>query len=416
MPKKEIKIEEKEKIAFGKVINLFGPTESASKENFGRTDVGTPKFVFESIGGSDKFIKFGPNNDFPQEILRLLQNADAVHTAIIMKKVSMVASLGWTDIPALTEFIKNEYSKDDLNKIAKEVAFNAIVFGGFYLNLVWDDSGESIARIKSVPYEKVRVAIKEDESDDDCEDGYFISRDWLNKRKKENEPYYITAFDGRKTVEALEKRKLMPSQLLFVRLNPMGLDYYTLPTYQPVLSILKLSFEAWNYQLKSAQRSYQPNLIVTIPNVPPPLEREKIANDFKDKAGTDTAGDTVVLFGEDKDKLPEFTILQPSTNDQKFKDIFDKIDERVMAADSCNNIVAGIATEGKLGSSSEVLEQYQQYQLTVIGPLQKEIEDTFNKIAELNGLPKEMKLKNYFDYLKENINPQVKTVMHVIKK
>lgn len=390
----------------------FKVTETFSLfNNFNRTEAGTPRFS-ESIG-RDKWISFGAKNDFPQELLRLLQNADALHTNIINKKIDMVASLGWAEVPALTEFIANEYSRDNLNRVAKEVAFNAIVFGGYYLNLVWDDEGQTIARIKSIPYEKVRIAVRTEE-DDEQEPGFYISRDWTKAKKKENEPYHITAFDARKTPEALNKRKAFPSQLLFVRLNPCGLEFYTLPTYHSALIPIKTSYEAWNYQLKSAQRSYQPNLLVAIPNTPSVPQQEQVIEMFKNKGGTDTAGDTVVLFGADKEI--KFEVLNPSTNDQKYMELIEKINEEVYIGNQCNSVVAGVAVSGKLGSSSEVLEQYQAYQVTTIAPIQKEIESTFNEIALINGLPKEMKLNNFYTYLEEQIKPKIQNVMHHIRK
>lgn len=372
-------------------------------EKFGRKEVGTPQ-VQESFdkGG---WIKFGNKNDFPQELLRLYQNSSGLHSRLIDKKVDMTTGLGFKEIIDLKalEFINNEYGDTDLNEIADECDFDLWMFGGYYLNIVWDaDEANSIAKIYRIPYEKVRC---QNPDQFGCVNGYYISRDWIKHTKPENKPEYYVAFDESNHPAALERRKACPSQILFVRVNKGGMEYYTLPSYQTEVNNIKLAYEISTYQLKSAQNSYMPSLIVTIPSVPPPAERERIQDDIKARSGTDNAGETVVLFGQDKEKLPIFTILQPSTNDQKFKDSVDVMRESIYIVHQANNVIAGIAVGGKLANTSEVKEQYALFQATVIAKAQKNLERTFNKLARINGVTTKLEFNNYLDYLNENLNP-----------
>ena len=126
---------------------------------------------------------------------------------------------------------------------------------------------------------------------------------------------------------------------------------------------------------------------------------------FRDRGrgGSDEAGDTVVLFGEDAASLPTFEVVQPSNADKKYLELIDKTNTQIYIANNTNNVVANVAIEGKLSNASEVLEQYQMHQLFVIAPYQKKIQDTFNKICAINNLPEEMKLKNYINYIQQGL-------------
>jgi hypothetical protein len=377
------------------------------KQVFAKGEVGTPK-IEETFGKQD-WIGFGVNNDYPNTLIDVFQNADGLHAALIKRKADMIGGLGWQENPALDSFIKNEYSKEDLNEVAYKVAYDIVLFGGYYLNVVWDVEGKSIAKISRIPYEKVRC--QKPYREDGEVSNYYISRDWTKVKnancKAEYKPYLIPVFDSSDTKDALENRINQPSQLLFVRLFECGMDFYTLSPYHSNLGWLKTSIEISNYHYKSAINSYMPNLIVSVPTLPLPEEQQDEANKIKARSGAETAGETVVLFADGKDNLPSFQLLQPSTADQKYKDVNDIINEKIYTSHNANNIIAGISVSGKLGSSSEISDAYKFFQKTVIAPMQKQIEKTFNKLAAINGLPMDMKLNNYLTYLLEDENTPV---------
>lgn len=355
---------------------------------FNRTE--TSEINMDEFWGREKWIAFGKKNDLPQELIRLYQNCDGLHSALVKRKADMIAGNGFVDNQVLNDFFKNQYSKEELEKVAYKMAFDVVLFGGFYLNIVWDANGKKLARIEHIPFEKVRIAKPEDEIS--CEiNGFYISRDWIKWRKEENTPRYITAFDK----DDEQKRIEFPSQLLYVKVYTPGMDYYTIPSYSPGINYLKLSYEISTFHLKSVQNGYMPGLIVTIPHVPPAEEREKMSAEIKMRSGTDEAGKTVVVYGENKDNLPQFTVMNPVTSDQKFKDLMIQLNENIYVMHNANNVIAGIAVSGKLANTAEVKEQFSIFQKTVISPLQTLIENTFTELAKINGYNEPVKLKEY---------------------
>jgi hypothetical protein len=366
----------------------FAISNNFSLFEFGRNEIGTPRI--EELWGRDPWIKFGINNDYPQELIRLYQNADGLHAALVKRKTDMIAGMGFEENATLAEFIKNSYSKEDLEKVAYKIAFDIVLFGGYYLNVIWSLDRKSIAKINHIPFEKVRVAKPEDEYS--CEiNGYYISRDWLKPKREENKPHYICAFDS----ENEEIKAQHPSQLLFVKVYTPGMEYYCLPSYAPITNYLKLSYEISAFHLKSCQNAYLPGMIISIPHVPNPIEREKMSQEIKARSGTDQAGQTVVLYGESPEKMPKFEIINPIATDNKFKDLAIQLNENIYVGHNANNVIAGVAVAGKLGNTSEVKEQFAIFQKTVITPLQNNIEKTFNELAKINGLSGDLKLKEY---------------------
>ncbi len=352
---------------------------------FGRTSVGTPD-VSEYFTTS-KWINFGEDNLYPQELIRLYQNASTMHKQLVDRKVDMVAGLGWTNE---TPFILNEFSDDSLNIIVKKVAFDQVIFNGFYLEVIFDKSGKSIAQIEHIPYEKMRVAKYDCEKEGELE-GFYFSKDWTKKNRKENKPEFLPKYNP-----DLDTREY-PNQVMFFRTYTPGMDYYSLPSYSASINWLKLDYEISTYHLKNVQNGLMPGMIIVNKSgIPTAQEREEIYRETKASlAGSDNAGDFIMVYAETPDKAPEFIPIELNSSDQRFKDLMVQIDNTIKYAHNFTDAIAGIATSGKLGTSQEITEQLQYMQSTVISPIQKHIEMAFTKIAKINGDETELKLNKY---------------------
>lgn len=357
---------------------------------FGRTEIGTP--VISEYFNSNPWINFGINNDFPQEITRLYQNSSILHSTLIDRKVDMVAGSGFN---IQNNFVLNIYAKDNLNIIAKKCTYDKVLFNGFYLNIIWSKDGKSIAQIEHIPYEKIRIAKfdADKERNPDKIDGYYFSKDWSKKRRKENEPLFYADFNP-------ELSNKYPSQILFIKTYSPGLDYYTLPSYNSALNALKLDYEISTYHLKNVQNGLMPGMIIVNKSgIPTAEERAQLYAETKASlAGSDNAGDFIMVYAETPEKAPEFIPVQLNSSDQRFKDLRDQLNNDIMIAHKFTNAIAGIETAGKLGSSQEITEQLMYIQNTVISPIQKELEDTFNMLAKINKITDIIQFNKYVIY------------------
>lgn len=384
---------------------------------FGRTETGTP--LVNEYFGSNKWINFGVNNDFPQEIIRLYQNASILHSTLIDRKVDMIAGSGFENkIP----FIDNEYSREDLNKIVRKIAYDVVLFSGYYLNIIWSTDGKTISQIEHLPYQKMRVAKYDCDSKNNSNqlEGYYFSKDWLRYRRSENTPLFIPDFYQNFNELGITNEEFniqYPSQVMFIREYSPDLDYYTLPSYNSALNALKLDYEISTYHLKNVQNGLMPGMIIVNKSgIPTAEEREQIYSETKRRlSGADNAGDFIMVYAESAERAPEFIPVQLNSSDQRFKDLREQLDSQIMIAHKFTNAIAGIETAGKLGNSQEITEQLQYIQNTVITPLQKGIESTFNEIAKINGVTEEIKLVKYKIFDTETVQTSMEQDKEITK-
>lgn len=367
------------------------PAENINFFKFGRYEVGTP--IVKEHFGKNKWIEYGVKNDYPQELIRLYQNSSSLHSKLIKRTADMIAGNGFNPVAGLKEFMDNKFSKEKLDKIAYKCALDLVLFGAYYLKVIWNQEGK-IAQIEHQPLEKVRI---EKPWEDSCEiKGFYISADWKLFRKEEYKPIYINAFNP-------EDFKNSPEQLFYVKQYCPGMDYYTLPSYSSAINWIKLDYEISTFHLKNVQNGLMPGMIIiNKQGIPPAHIREAEYNELKKRySGSDNAGDFIMVYAESPDKAPEIKPIELNGTDKRFDTLMTQIDTKIKLAHGYTSALAGIDISGKLGSKNEIQEQLEYFQITTVKPLQKIVEDSFNELAVVNGLPEQFELKEY-KMFKEN--------------
>lgn len=367
---------------------------------------GTPQV--NEIFGSQDWIKFGDDNLWPQELIRLYQNSSPLHSGLIKKKVDMMVGLGFNPTAGLEPFLGNEYSKDDLNTIIYKCGFDLVIHGGFYLNVIWSKGGKQIAQLEHVSYEKVRCQKPDEETE--VVENYYISKDWSRTRRTENTPKIIHRFCPEHSTE-------FPSQLLSVMTYTPGIEYYSLPDYMAVINWLKLDYEIGVFHLKSVQNGFMPGMIIiNKAGVPPAEEREKIYKDLKERyAGAKNAGDFIMVFAENDASKPEFQPIQLNNSDEKFINLMIQMNQEILIGHGATSPVAGIETSGKLGSADEIKDAYMIFQKTKIAQFQEIVERAINKLAKINGYTEKLTLVVY-SIFPEDIKPVPEMLQQLFKQ
>lgn len=348
--------------------------------------------------GRKEWISYGEDNLYPNYLVELL-NSSSDHNAIIKRKVDMAVGNGFVKTPELEKFLLNEYGKKDMDSIVYRLGYDLLLYGAFSYLVTWSNDGESIARVTYMPLSKVRIA-RDVEQKDDPErfkrqeagvEFYYISEDWGNTRKSNNKPRLIQGFS--------EEFNDVKTQLVYVTEYRPSYEYYTLPDYISGIDWIELDKEVGNYHLNSVQNGFTPSMIISFNGgIPTAEEQEYIAKNIKKEyAGTDNASKVFITFSEGGDKKPDFTPVQLNDSDERFILLNEQISTKIMTAHRANPIVSGIQTAGKLGSTDEVFEQEELFMNNVIKQKQHIIENSFNKLTKINGLPN----VELFDIVKE---------------
>ncbi len=358
--------------------------------SFERGVTKTPRFQ-ETWRGGKPWIYQGVDNCYSNEMLRLYQDASGLHTGIIDKKAAMTAGIGFKMdglSPSAINFIKNKFANEDLNTHAFKCAYDYWIQGGFFLKINWSKTRESIARIEHIPYEKMRIAKP---CIGDETEFFYMSRDWENQRRQDNEPIKVQGFS------MIEKDE--PVQYLFVKRYSPGAEYYATPQYTAVMNWIKLEYEIGVYHLKNIQNNLNSGIIIINKSGLPPTreQREQLYQEIKSRyAGADHSGDILMLFAENKDKAPEIIPMPNNGSDQRFETLINQINQKLILGHQVSSVVAGLETSGKLGNGrDEIEESYNAVQNCSINPAQRIIEATFQKLADINGITDKLELNTF---------------------
>jgi hypothetical protein len=346
--------------------------------------VKAPKFI-ETFKSHNKWVNYGVDNLYPQELIDLYLNGSSLHTAIIDKTSFMIAGNGFETeglSPKTLEFIKNHFSNYNLNQIAFKLAIDLTLFGVSYIKIDYSRDKTRIARLSHIANQKVRIS-KDMES-------FYVSRDWANYRRDENQPICIPTFDISKINEE-------DSQLLQIKIDKPDADYYSYPGYTSSINYIKIAREISIYHLKSLQNNLNAGVIITnIGPIPTKEQREKSFKELKDRyAGAEPAGDVMMLYAQNKDAAPIITPMPHNNSDERFKTLIEQVNTNIRLGHNVPSIVANVETAGKLGNATEVVETHKVYFDTKIRPMQIVIEDAINKLSSYNGITEELKLKEF---------------------
>lgn len=369
-----------------------------------KSDKATERFMFSALSYQENtilpefkvqvnkdWVPYGDNNLFPDELVNLF-NKSGIHNAIIESKTRMMCGDGivqdapeeeWSDKTQAFIDMCNPY--DSLIDVYKKCAMDYEIYGLAYIEVIWGKGRKQIAEIYHLDASKIRWGKR----DKGRIKTYYYSEDWNSYRKDQYKPIEIPIFDQ----NASSARQIIP----IVRYTP-ALNYYSFPDYIAGTKWIQIDTEIANFHFNNLRNGMAPSVFFGFPvGETTNEERETIERKIKEKyTGTNQAGKFILAFYDaEGDKKPEVTILDQTNADKQY-DLLNRttLQQILVAHKVVNENLVGISTPGKLGSSSEVLSNYELYFNTVVKPEQQSVLDPFKKIMLVNGFNDIMILEN----------------------
>jgi hypothetical protein len=148
-----------------------------------------------------EYICFGTErdyrNNYPQYLLDLY-NRSAKHRALVDGKVDFINGRGWSvdqsanvtnqSMAQAKLFIASPNPDETLNKLSRQINFDDVLYGGYYLELIWSKDSTQIAEVNYIDFRYVRT--NADKS------MFYITEDWSNRKPEGNDDYeMIPAFN-----------------------------------------------------------------------------------------------------------------------------------------------------------------------------------------------------------------------------
>ncbi len=334
------------------------------------------------------FIEFGYDNLFPQKLIKLMAES-ALNNAIICGKAQMVGGNGWVkkDLsPDALLFLKNVYSKYDLDELLARISYDKELYGAFALNIIWSKDRTKISQIDYVDPSKLRIAVPDNKYPD--LDRYWLCDNWDDMRK--HDPILYPGF-------SVSDRK-KASQILYVKDYHPGSEYYGIPEYYSGINWINLEWEISQFHLSNIQRGFTPNYMINFISGNPSDEQKRVLkrqaeNELK---GATRGGNNIITF-TDKDSVPIFTAMQTNDNDTKFIELCENMRQGIINAHRINDpAIFGINNDkGVIVSQSRNLNSIEEFQASYITPRQNSIEKVFNRLLRINNIYDNLKIEEY---------------------
>ena len=348
-----------------------------TKSNFSLIDypfeIRTP--IYGEKTGRDGMVSWGSDNCYPEYLLSLLDKSGK-HSAIVKNKSQLIGGNGFNEnelgIKAM-RFLVNAQGEEDLDSILAKISYDMEIFGCFALNPIWSRDRETIAAIRYVPVNKLRIAKSKEGNIE-----YWISEDWSN-RKSTPIKYQPFSVDNRE----------IPSTIYFCAEYRPGNGYYPIPEYISGVNWIELEGEISVFHLKNIQRGFAPSFSINVNSgIPSPEDMDTFVRDLKRQfSGSLNAGQAFVTFAEDRDHGVDINPIETNNNDNKFIDLNKSTEDGIYQAHRVTNpALFGVMTPGKLGNTQELSEELDRFNQMYVKPKQMILERVFNELAAVNGI------------------------------
>jgi len=331
-----------------------------------------PEFK-EKKGIDGGYIKYGENNDYPEYIVDLY-NKSSKHSAIIKSKVHYITGNGWAGDLDTQAFIEKANRVESLNDLTRKVSLDIEIFGGAFLEIIWDLSG-NLAEIWHCDYTKMRT------NKDNTQ--YWYKEDWKDNKVK---PEVVAAFNPKQPTG---------KQILYIKEYRPNIGIYGLPSYFAALNYIESDIEVSKHILGNAQTGFSASKLITLPNGEPNDEEKRNVDNRIRKTYSGADGKKyMIAFVNDISRKPVIDDL--GTSDLTKED-FGKIDELIQTNIFSGHQVTtpsimGIAEAGKLGTRTEMRDGYEIFKNTYVNAKQMHLESVFNMLAKYKGVQSEIKI------------------------
>lgn len=336
----------------------------------------------------EPWIRFGVNNLWPQSTITPLYNSSAMTRSCLNSKHVYVNGEGLrTQDPELEYILKRANGKEEgWNDIFQRASLDQLIYGGFYLEIIWNQTGDKIMEIYNMDFNDMRSGVIDPETDEI--QWYYYSADWANYKKPLYKPMAIKAFD-------VNQAHLYPRQILFVRNYNPAQKYYPLPDWSGSITAASVDVMIDSFHYANLQQGLVPSLFIQMNNgIPDPDTQKEIYDNLAATfSGVDSAGKFFLSFAADRDHGTEVTPIE-SANDDYYISLSQRISQSILTGHRITSpLLLGIKDIGGAGLSNnkdEILVASEHFSTCVIKPIQKNLLKPFDRLIRLYGYDTEL--------------------------
>lgn len=315
---------------------------------------------------TDKLIRWGVDNAYPDFLLELFDKS-ATHGAIVKGKVDYIVGRGVVNSDGNTaQWKPNRYMNAE--EFLRRLAMDLEVFGGYAIQVIKRQDMRGVSEVYALPFQYLRKG-----KDDTI---LYYSEEWKKQPKQyQTMKRYYTGIQEE-------------SSVIYVSMYTSGNSQYPKPEYSQGISAIQTDKEIANFHLNNIANGFSAGTLISFNNgIPEVDEQDEIVAQIKGQhAGTDNAGEIVVVFSDGQDRAPTLLDLKGNDLDKKFDQLKQGTQEQIFIAHRVvSPMLFSVRTAGQLGGRSEILEAYEMFKKTYIEPKQRKLLDTLQYCSMLMG-------------------------------
>lgn len=320
----------------------------------------------------NEWVLNGENNNFYQYIIDRY-NGSPTNSAVIDSYTRMTYGLGLNINTPL-------FGKKEVRKIVKD--FN--MFGEASFELLYL-KGKPVSAIH-IPKEKIAPE-KADENGNIT--GYWYCYNW--NKKNEFPPKRFDAFKYGKG----SKR----SEIVVIKDYQVGQFYFSNPSYLSSMPYAELEEEIANFFINHVKNKFMVSTIINVNNGIPESEeeRKKLAKQYQNgTSGTNNAGVIVVSFNDNKDNATSIEQVQIVDAYQQYQYLGEEARRQICVGHKVvsTSIIGIDKSTGFSSNADEIETAFNETMLNVIQPIQENLLDVFQEIANMSGLKETLEFVN----------------------
>jgi hypothetical protein len=316
----------------------------------------------------DKFVRFGSDNRFPEELIELYNNS-SIHASCVNAIVQGIIGNGLTANEE--EYTRRANSHGETwNDVFKKVAIDYELYGSFALEIIYSLDRSRI-EVYHIDFSYVRAKEKNERG---RIPGYFISSKWDKKGT------YISSIEDDEDISYLPvynpENKLEEPHQIYVHSNYRpGQQYYPLPDYVGALKVIDLDMHIDNWHSNNIQNGLAPSLVITTFTNGSDDQLRGIEGQLNSYyGGSDNAGSLMYMDVASKEEAPIITPLPQNGGDEYYTNINDMVMQKILTAHRITSpLILGIQQPGSLGNRQEMLDAFALFTYNVVQPKQQDI-------------------------------------------
>ena len=341
--------------------------------------------VFEIRGHS--WINYGADNLYPNGLITPLYNASAMNRSCINSKHIYTVGEGLRCKNPDMDYVLNRANyMEGWNDIFTKASLDYIIFGGFALNIIWNETGDQITDIYNMDFNDIRSG--HIDPDTDKVEYYYYSADWTKFKKDLYKPKAYKSFSP-------AHADMYPNQILYFFLPAPLQKYYPIPSYSGSLTDIQIDVSVSSFHYWNLMNGLNPSLFIQMMDgIPGPEERQDIYQELASSfSGVDNTGKFFLSFCNGPDTKTEITPID-SANDEYYLTLENRITSRILTGHRITSpLLLGIKDIGGSGLSNnrdEIMVASQHFNATVIAPMQKVLLRVFDRLLGYYGYQEEL--------------------------